>query len=277
MRGMSSRPLPLSHPGRLQAVLLMAAMAAALLLSARLLAGPTAVVVVAVMLAAGLALAPRATPALVQRFFRAIPLEPRDAPDLHAELGSLAARAGLQRPPALWVVHNPALTAFSVGSAEESAIGIYHRLLHKLSRREIAGILAHEVSHIAAGDMTLLAVSNVIGRLVRTITLIGFAFAFAVLLLGAGAVSMGALLLVALAPLSVNLIQLALSRNREFEADAAAVALTGDPVGLASALTRIEADQQGILHRFFPWRAQPMPALMRTHPHTHARIERLIG
>ncbi len=261
---------------RWQAVLLMAAMAGVLLYSARLLAGPAAVVVVAVMLAAGLLLAPRATPAMLRRFFRAQPLDPVRTPELHAEASSLAARAGLARPPALWVVHNPALTAFSVGAPNDSAIGISHRLLHTLSRREIAGILAHEMSHIAAGDMALLAVANVIGRLVRTLAFLGLLFAFLVVLSGAGAVSMSALLVVAAAPLGVTLIHLALSRNREFDADRTAAALTGDPIGLASALQRIETDQHSLLRRML-WRAVEVPALLRTHPPTRARIARLLG
>lgn len=271
-----SRPSFLEIRGsRWQAVLLMAAMAGVLLYSARTLAGPAAVVVVAVMLAAGLLLAPRATPAMLRRFFRAQPLDPVRAPELYAEVSSLAARAGLARPPALWVVHNPALTAFSVGAPQDSAIGISHRLLHKLSQREIAGILAHEMSHIAAGDMTLLAVANVIGRMVRTLAFLGLLFAFVLVLSGAGAVSMSALFLVAAAPLGVSLIHLALSRNREFDADRAAAALTGDPIGLASALQRIETDQHALLQRM--WRAVEVPALLRTHPPTRDRIARLLG
>jgi heat shock protein HtpX len=274
---MHSRPFFLGVRGtRLQAVLLMAAMAGVLLYSARVLAGPTAVVVVAVVLAVGLLLAPRATPEMLRRFFRAQPVDRARAPELYAELESLAVRAGLARPPALWVVHNPALTAFSVGGPHDSAIGISHRLLHKLSRREVAGILAHEMSHIAAGDMTLLAVANVIGRLVRTLAFLGLLIAFLLVLSGTGAVSMAGLFLVAAAPLCVSLIHLALSRNREFDADRTAAALTGDPLGLASALQRIETDQHTLLRRML-WRAAEVPVLLRTHPPTRDRIARLLG
>ncbi len=253
-------------------------MAALLLVSARLLAGPVAVVLVAAVLAAGLVLAPRASPAMLLRLFRAQKLTAHDAPELHAALADLAKRARLPKVPELYVVRNPAITAFSVGGPEDSAIGVSHRVLYRLAPRELTGIVAHEMSHVVASGMALLAVSQFIARLVRSLALFGILFAFVFGALGGASVGLGALLLVCAAPLGVSLIQLALSRNREFDADRAAAQLTGDPRGLASALQRIDSDHQEVWQRlFWPLGGQRMPTLLRTHPPTADRVARLLA
>ena len=80
-----------------------------------------------------------------------------------------------------------------------------------------------------------------------------------------------------LAPTLCSLLQLALARTREFEADLNAVSLTGDPAGLASALRLIERYQGRFWEDLiFPsTRRVPQPSILRTHPATEARIERL--
>ncbi len=72
------------------------------------------------------------------------------------------------------------------------------------------------------------------------------------------------------------LLQLALARTREFDADLEAAQLTGDPAGLASALAKLEYYHHGGFERLFlPSRRLPEPSLLRTHPPTAGRIERL--
>jgi heat shock protein HtpX len=84
--------------------------------------------------------------------------------------------------------------------------------------------------------------------------------------------------LLVLAPALGGLLQLALSRRREFDADLDAAGLTGDPRGLASALAKLERYQGGLLETLFlPGRRVPDPSLLRTHPHTRARIARLLS
>ena len=263
--------------GRAHATLLVAAMALVLVASAQILAGTPGVVIAAGSLAAGLWWLPRASPTALLRLFRAVRVGPQHLAEVHAELASLAGRAGLPRTPSLWVIHAPGVTAFSVGAPEDSGVGVSHRVLHKLSRREIAGILAHEVSHIAGGDMTLLALGQVIGQLTRAITTFGLGLSLLLLLAGQIALTPAEVFVLALAPMGVTLIQLALSRNREFDADQAAVLLTGDPVGLASALVRIEQDQRSLIGRMFGLARREVPELLRTHPRTVDRAARLLG
>ena len=79
------------------------------------------------------------------------------------------------------------------------------------------------------------------------------------------------------APLFSNLLQLALSRSREFDADIVAAHLTLDPQGLASALAKLERLRpRGVLDVLFPGRRAGEPAILRSHPATRERIERLL-
>jgi len=84
------------------------------------------------------------------------------------------------------------------------------------------------------------------------------------------------LLLLLAAPILSTLLQLALSRTREFDADVDAVGLTSDPLALASALSKIEQINSPWWHNFlFSGQRQPSPSLLRTHPLTADRVERL--
>ena len=90
-------------------------------------------------------------------------------------------------------------------------------------------------------------------------------------------VSWIAILVLIFAPTIVVLLQLALSRTREFDADLDSALLTGDPQGLASALVKMERYQRGWISRiFFPGYRERQPSVLRTHPQTKERVERLL-
>ncbi|MEE8555682.1 MAG: M48 family metalloprotease, partial [bacterium] len=73
------------------------------------------------------------------------------------------------------------------------------------------------------------------------------------------------------------LLQLGLSRNREFDADLAAAELTGDPGGLAMALERLEQAQLSVFDRLFRRRRHDaQPSMLRTHPASRERVQRLL-
>jgi heat shock protein HtpX len=80
------------------------------------------------------------------------------------------------------------------------------------------------------------------------------------------------------APTVGGLLQLALSRTREFDADLGAALLTGDPDGLASALTKLERAQGRAWENvFLPTGRNPNPSVLRTHPLTAERVKRLMA
>jgi heat shock protein HtpX len=151
--------------------------------------------------------------------------------------------------------------------------------LRTMSPRELAGILAHELSHLRFGDTHLMALGDVISRLTATMSRVGQLLLILFLpaaLMGAPFISLAGLLLLIFAPLANMLLQLALSRSREFNADLGAVELTGDPAGMASALEKLERSQWGSWWQriFLPYRAM-QPNVLRTHPVTEERIKRL--
>lgn len=80
-----------------------------------------------------------------------------------------------------------------------------------------------------------------------------------------------------LAPTIGTFLQLALSRSREYDADLAAAQLSGDPVGLASALETMQRRQGSLWESIvLPGGRMPDPSLLRTHPKTEDRIARLL-
>lgn len=236
-------------------------------------------------LAAGAALValliePAATSALTLRLYRARPLHPAEAPELWALLRQLAQRAGLPAVPAPHYVPSQVVNAFATGSRRRPAIALTDGLLRTLSPRELTGVLAHEVAHIAHDDLRVMGLADSVSRLTGTLALVGQFMLILMLpwfLLGEVTVSWPAWLLLALAPHLALLAQLGLSRVREFDADLMAARLTGDPRGLASALARIEQVSRSWRRWLLPGWGNPEPSWLRTHPPTAARIERLLS
>lgn len=217
---------------------------------------------------------------LTLRLYRARPLSPAAAPELWRALAELAQRAGLPAVPVPHHVPSPVVNAFAVGNAQRSAIALTDGLLRGLSGREIAGVLAHEVAHIAHGDLSVMGLADYVSRLTSLFALAGqFMLLLALPWMWVMAVEINwwGLVLLALAPQIALLAQLGLSRVREFDADRLAAELTGDPQGLASALARIERVSRSWRSVLLPGWGNPEPSWLRTHPATEERIRRLLA
>lgn len=230
--------------------------------------------------AGGLALLvePAAGSSLTLRLYRARALHPSEAPDLWALVRELAARAGLPAVPVPHYAPSAMVNAFATGSAHRSAIVLTDGLLRSLTPRELTGVVAHEVAHIANKDLRVMGLADSISRLTYFMAVLGqvaILFSLPALLLGAVDVNWPALLLLAIAPQLALLAQLGLSRVREFDADRLAAELTGDPHGLALALAKIERVSRSWRVWLLPGWGNPEPSWLRTHPATAARIERL--
>lgn len=227
-----------------------------------------------------LLLAPSVAPEWVMRAYGARPLDPAEFSEGYALLRHLCVRAGLERLPRLYWLPTPILNAFAVGRPERAAIGLSDGLLRALTPRELAGVLAHEVSHVRNDDLWIMGLADIVSRLTSLLSwagqlllLFNLPFWFA----GEVVVPWLVVLLLVFAPTLVGLLQLALSRAREFDADLDAAALTGDPQGLASALAKLERFQGRYWEEILlPGRRMPIPSLLRTHPPTEERIRRLL-
>jgi heat shock protein HtpX len=223
---------------------------------------------------------PVASPDLAMRLFRARPLAPQEAPELTRLIDELARRAGMQRPPRLYYLASDVMNAFTAGTPKEAAIALSDGLIRRLDWRELSGVLAHEMMHIVNRDTRLMAFADLTSRLTGFLSLTGqllLLINLPLLILGETTLPWMPILLLIFAPTLSTLVQLALSRSREYEADLGAVSLTGDPMGLASALSKLEAVHQGVIGRLFnPMPRIPDPSMLRTHPPTEERVRRLV-
>ncbi len=171
------------------------------------------------------------------------------------------------------------LNGFAVGRPGDAVIALTDGLLRSMTLREIAGVLAHETSHIRNNDLWLMGLADLVGRLTRLMTLAGLLLLILALpMWWAGVTNLPWLVipLLLFAPQLTTLFELALSRAREFEADLDAAGLTGDPAGLASALAKLERAQRSPWERILlPGYRLPEPSILRSHPATEQRIARL--
>jgi len=262
-----------------QTVLLAGGMALLLAVSAELLFGAGVWPWVLVGVVLSLLVAQRAPSGWLLSAYRAKALRPHEAPQLLELVENLSKRAGLARTPALYWVPSRVPNAFAVVGRGDTALALTDGLLRRLTLRELAGVLAHEIGHIAHNDLQLMALADSVSRLTHLLALLGLLLALLslpLLMLGIAPLSLTGLLLLVLAPTASALLQLALSRTREFDADLFAVHLTGDPEAMAAALVRLETPEIAWWQRLFmPTRREPSPSLLRSHPLTAERIARL--
>lgn len=261
-----------------QAVLLLGGMVAVFAVLAWLLFGVAGLLWALVIGTVVLTLRPSIPPQWVLSMYGARPLPQVVAPDLHHYLRALTDRAGLSATPGLYYVASPMANAFAVGGRDDAALVVTDGLLRRLSGRELVGVLAHEASHIRADDLWIMNLSDTLGRLTHALAYFGLILLVVALPLTVGGTfsALRLALILTAVPTLVTLLQLALSRSREYDADLEAVALTGDPEGLASALEQLERSEGRIWERLMiPHRRAPDPLLLRTHPPTAERARRL--
>ena len=220
----------------------------------------------------------RATANLVLKMYKAKPLTREQAPGLVDIFDQLVERAGLEHKPSLYYVPSEMMNAFATGRNENVAVAVTDGLLRNMSPREIAGVLAHEISHVRHRDIFVMSIADAFSRVTASIGQLGIyilLLAIPSVMFGIKITMLGALVLL-LAPSASAMLQLALSRSREYEADRGAAEITGDPLGLAMALKKIEVASTGVIQKILlPGRKSPEPALLRTHPPTEDRIARL--
>lgn len=251
-----------------------------LAITTTLLWGPYGIVISTGVIALLVLLAPSIPPAAVMRLYRARKV-PRGDDQLSRILDELSQRADLLARPDLYLIPSATLNAFATGTPRHAAIGITEGLLRRLSMREVAGVLAHEVSHIHNNDLWVMNLADIMTRFVQSLSYVALALVVLNLfglLTGDTPFSWWVILLLYFAPALSSLLQLGLSRAREFDADLEAALLTGDPLGLVAALGRLERYQGSFWEDLVypvPARRIPQPSLLRTHPPTEERIARL--
>jgi heat shock protein HtpX len=222
---------------------------------------------------------------------RSKPVTEREMPDYHRIVRQLAAEQNMPMPK-LFVSDMMQPNAFATGrNPEHASVAVTRGILEVLDERELRGVLAHELSHVANRDILISSIAAAIGM---SITFLArFAFFFGGSDEEGGGNPLVMLLAWILAPIAALLIQMAVTRSREYQADESGAFLSRDPDALASALVKLEQASRRVpapatvspaeAHLFI---VNPMNALhargiggvatlFRTHPPTEARVERL--
>ena len=120
-----------------------------------------------------LLLEPVAASALSLRLYRVRALHPQEAHEMWALLRELPARAGLPATPVPHYVPSAVVNAFATGSKQKASIALTDGLLRSLSPRELAGVLVHEVAHIANEDLRVMGLADSDSRLTSLLALMG--------------------------------------------------------------------------------------------------------
>ena len=172
--------------------------------------------------------------------------------DFYTVTENLCIAAGIPKPK-LYVIEDTAMNAFASGRDPEHAVVCATTgILDRLERRELEGVIAHELSHIKNYDIRLMAV---VGVLVGTVAFLADMFMRSLWWgggrrnrddnKGLGEIFMiVGIVLAIVSPIIAMCIQLAVSRKREFLADASGAYLTRYPEGLARALEKLGKDKE---------------------------------
>lgn len=229
---------------------------------------------------------------IVLRMYGAQEISERDAPELFRLVSDLTSRADMPMPK-VYIIPEDTPNAFATGrNPQHAAVAVTEGLLRMLDRRELAGVLAHELAHVKNRDTLVMTVAASIGGALSMLANMAMWSS----LFGSssdddeeGSGLMGGLLGIIVAPIAASLIQMAISRSREFLADEAGAQMTGDPLALAGALRKIESWSQQlpmhsgnpamahlfIINPFGGMSASGLLRLFSTHPSTEDRVSRL--
>jgi heat shock protein HtpX len=230
---------------------------------------------------------------IVLKMYRGQEVTANDEPELYGLVSDLATRAGLPMPK-VYVIPEETPNAFATGrNPQHAAVAVTHGIRRILNKRELAGVLGHELSHVVNRDIL---VSTIAATLAGAISYMAQMAQWAMIFGGnrdrdqeGGGNIVGLIVMMIVAPLAAMLIQMAVSRSREYGADVGGAKITGDPLALASALKKLHMGAQHIplqaspatanatAHMFIvnPLSAGGMAALFSTHPPMEERIRRL--
>lgn len=216
-----------------------------------------------------------------------------DDPELYGLVQELAARGGLPMPR-VYIIPDESPNAFATGrNPEHAAVAVTQGIRRILTKRELAGVLGHELTHVKNRDILI---GSIAATLAGAISYLAQMAQWAAIFGGGnrdreegGSNMFGLLFMMIVAPLAAMLIQMAVSRSREYMADAGGAKISGDPLALASALRKLQmgaqnipmeaspATQNATAHMFIvsPLTGGNFAALFSTHPAMEERVRRL--
>ncbi|MFZ1947905.1 MAG: M48 family metalloprotease [bacterium] len=224
---------------------------------------------------------------IVLAMYRAKEVAREENPQLHGLVEEIALAAQIPKPR-VFVVPTGVPNAFATGrDPAHSVVAVTDGILKIMGRDELKGVLAHEMSHIKHRDILIATVAATVAT---AITMLASMLRFTAIFGGGGrdGRSRGGLELLALAilaPLAAAVVQMAISRSREYAADEGGARLSGNPLGLANALLKLEGANRAsggmaapaTAHLFIvsSLRGATFASLFSTHPPVEERVRRL--
>jgi heat shock protein HtpX len=225
--------------------------------------------------------------------YRAQEISQNDDPELFDIVRELTVKDGLPMPR-VYIIPEETPNAFATGrNPEHAAVAVTQGIRRILDRRELTGVLGHELSHVKHRDIL---VSSIAATLAGAITYLAQMAQWAAIFGGGsrdreegGGNMFSLLFMMIVAPIAAMLIQMAVSRSREYMADEGGAKVTRDPLALASALRKLQMGAQNIpmqvsdatatstAHMFIvnPLSGGGIANLFSTHPPMEERIARL--
>jgi heat shock protein HtpX len=226
---------------------------------------------------------------IVLKMYRAQEVTESESPEFYSLVRQLTIQAGLPMPK-VYIIPSDTPNAFATGrNPEHAAVAATSGILRILSREELLGVMAHELSHVKHRDILI---STIAATVAGAITYLAHLAQFAAIFGGGrdrdegGGGMLGLLVMAIVAPLAALLIQMAISRSREFEADKGGAAMSGNPLYLANALRKLESANRQLpmqeatpasAHMFIvnPLSGGGLASLFSTHPPMEERVKRL--
>lgn len=228
---------------------------------------------------------------IVLRMHGASEVTVEEAPELHAIVAELSAAAGIPKPR-VCVMPDEQPNAFATGrSPDRGVVAVTRGLLELLDRRELRGVIAHELAHIKNRDIL---VSTIAAAAATMITYLAQTLGFGAMFGGGNSDQesesgngLAGIAAIFIAPLAATLIQFGISRSREFLADETGARIGGDPEALARALAKLENAAEALpagnatatasLFIVNPFGgARSVSRWFSTHPDTQERVGRLM-
>ncbi|MGH7828429.1 MAG: zinc metalloprotease HtpX [Candidatus Binatia bacterium] len=230
---------------------------------------------------------------IVISMYRGKEVTAQDEPELYGLVQNLAQRANLPMPK-VYVLPQDTPNAFATGrNPQHAAVAVTDGIRRILTKRELAGVLGHELAHVMNRDIL---VSTIAATIAGAISYLAYMAQWAAIFGGGrdrdeegGGGMLSLLFMMIVAPIAAMLIQMAVSRSREYGADEGGAKITGDPLALASALRKLHMGTQNLplhvnqatanatAHMFIvnPLTAGGLASLFSTHPPMAERIARL--
>src|SRR5512138_1919913 len=222
---------------------------------------------------------------------RAQPVTREQLPEVYEIVERLTRKAGMPMP-GIYVIPSETPNAFATGrNPSHAAVAVTQGILRILDKRQLEGVLAHELAHVQNRDVLIATIAASVAGLIAAL---GHAIQWGAFLgFGRrdddeGGNPIAAIAWALLAPLIALVVQMAVSRSREYGADASGAALVGDPEPLADALLALERGNEAVPYEYggpatahlfivnpFRGAGSTFLQLFSTHPPIEERVRRL--